>query len=58
MLYQLSYQPTTSVEEYQRPPDVSMQVGPWSAGQAPENPRESGPHLNGDRNRGPEPQEE
>ena len=49
MLYQLSYQPTTSVEEYQRALDVSMQAGPWIAGQAPENPRESGPHLNGDR---------
>jgi thioredoxin len=52
VLYQLSYQPTTSVEEYQRAPDVSMQVVPWSAGQAPENPRESAPHLNGDRKRG------
>jgi hypothetical protein len=59
VLYQLSYQPTTSVEEYQRPPDVSTQVVPWTASQAPENPGESGLHLKGDRKHsGPEPQEE
>ena len=49
MLYQLSYQPTTSVEEYQRPMEVSTQVPPWTAGQGSENPHESGLHLKGDR---------
>ena len=58
MLYQLSYQPTTSVEEYQRPPDVSMQVGPGPRAKPPRTRVNPARISRVTAKEGPEPREE
>ena len=58
MLYQLSYQPTTSVEEYQRPPDVSTYVGAGGSANRPGSRANPARISRVTANQGPEPQEE